>query len=64
MKMNNPLQYWKDNEKFKLVLAKLSRKYLNATAGSVPSERLFSTAAIIVDDRRNRLLLETSKKYY
>ena len=51
MKRNNPLQYWKDNEKSKPVLDKLARKYLNATAGSVPSERLFSTAAIIVDDR-------------
>ena len=55
---NNPLQYWKNNEKSKITLSRLARKYLCAPAGSVPSERLFSTAALIADDRRNRLLPE------
>uniref|UniRef100_A0A1X7VB91 HAT C-terminal dimerisation domain-containing protein n=1 Tax=Amphimedon queenslandica TaxID=400682 RepID=A0A1X7VB91_AMPQE len=55
---NNPLQYWKDNEKSKNILIVLARKYLSAPAGSVASERLFSTAALIADDRRNRLLPE------
>lgn len=58
MERNDPLEYWKNNEKSKQVLAQLARKCLSAPAGSVPSERLFSTAAIIADDRRNRLLAE------
>ena len=55
---NNPLQYWKDNEKSKKILSVLAQKYLSAPAGSVASERLFSTASLIADDRRNRLLPE------
>ena len=61
MKRNNPLQYWKDNEKSKPVVAELARKYLSAPAGSAPSERLFSTAAIILDDRCNMLLHEKAE---
>jgi len=41
---NDPLLYWKNNEQSKLLLAKLARRFLCAPPGSVPSERLFSTA--------------------
>ena len=57
-KRNNPLEYWKQNEQSKPVLARLARTFLCAPPGSVASERLFSTAANIADGKRNRLLAE------
>ena len=41
---NDPLLYWKNNEQSKPLLVKLARRFLCAPPGSVPSERLFSTA--------------------
>ena len=55
---NDPLLYWKNNEQSKPLLAKLARRFLCAPPGSVPSERLFSTAGDIADGKRNRLLPE------
>lgn len=55
-KRNDPLLYWKQNEQSKPILAKIARQFLCAPPGSVPSERLFSTAGDIADDKRNRLL--------
>ena len=50
-----PLLYWKSNQKILPHLASLARHYLCAPPASVASERLFSTAANICTDLRNRL---------
>ena len=54
----DPLSYWQNNSNSKPILAKCARRYLCAPPGSIASERLFSTAADIADDKRNRLLSE------
>ena len=51
------LLYWKQNEVSNPILAKLARRFVSPPPGSVPSERLFSTAADIATDKRNRLFL-------
>ena len=55
---NDPLLYWRENASRKPKLALLAKKYLSAPPGSVASERLFSTAADIADEKRNRLAAE------
>ena len=55
---DDPLLYWKKNEQSNLLLAKLARRFLCAPPGSIPSERLFSTAGDTADGKRNRLLPE------
>ena len=55
---NDPLLYWRENASRKPMLASLTRKYLSALPGSVASKRLFSTAADIADEKRNRLAAE------
>ena len=55
-KVKDPLLYWKQNEVSNPILAKLARRFVSPPPGSVPSERLFSTAADIATDKRNRLL--------
>ncbi|XP_036340972.1 uncharacterized protein LOC118750359 [Rhagoletis pomonella] len=55
----NPLLYWKANAKPKDVLAQLARKDLCIPSSSVESERVFSTAGLIVNDRRSSLKPET-----
>ena len=55
---NDPLLYWKKNEQSNPLLAKWARRFLCAPPGSIPSERLFSTAGNIADGKRNRLLPE------
>ena len=51
----NPLQWWKDNEKRYFVLSHLAKKYLCIPATSVPSECLFSTAENIITAKRSCL---------
>ena len=51
----DPLTWWKDNEKDYTILSNLAKKYLCIPATSVPSERLFSKAGELVSIRRNRL---------
>ena len=53
---NDPLIFWKNNETAKPILSRLARRYLSAPPGSVPSERLFSLAGDIANNKRNRLL--------
>ena len=52
---SDPLAYWKSNQDNLPHLTSLARQYLCAPPASVASERLFSTAANICTDLRNRL---------
>lgn len=52
---SNPLAYWQVNKGRFPALAQAARAYLCSPCTSVDSERLFSTAANIIDDKRNRL---------
>lgn len=51
----NTLDWWKARELSMIHLSKCAKKYLGIMAISVPSERLFSKAGLLVSDRRNRL---------
>ena len=55
----HPLSWWFDNVKRYPTLAIMARKYLCICATSVPSERAFSLAGHIVNERRASLLPET-----
>ena len=50
-----PLQWWRDHQTIYPLLSKLTRKYLCLPSTSVPSESLFSTAGIIVNEKRATL---------
>lgn len=51
----NPLEIWNDMKIQLPKLYKIAFKYLTMVGTSVPSERLFSKAAQIVNQQRNRL---------
>lgn len=51
----NPLKWWSTNEHKYPRLAIVARQVLSAPATSVPSERIFSCAGLIVTKLRNRL---------
>jgi hypothetical protein len=50
------LVWWKDNSDKYSRLSVLARRYLAVPSTSVPSERIFSAAGLIVAKLRNRLL--------
>jgi len=50
-----PLAFWKANKDRFPALAQAARVFLAAPCTSVDSERLFSTAGCILDEKRNRL---------
>ncbi|XP_046686986.1 E3 SUMO-protein ligase ZBED1-like [Homalodisca vitripennis] len=52
----NPLQFWEERKHIFPSLYKLAQMYLCIPATSVPSERLFSKAGMVANERRNRLL--------
>ena len=53
---NDPLtDFWKLNQKKLPVLSQLARKYLIIPSTSAPTERLFSTASLIINKKRSRL---------
>ncbi len=54
-RLEDPLAWWKRNEKRFNLLSQLAKKYLCVSGTSVPSERLFSKAGELVSIRRNRL---------
>jgi len=57
-KMGKPFAWWANHKLWYPTLAQVAKQYLSATATSVPSERLFSTAGTICDDRRSRITAE------
>jgi len=53
----DPFEFWRKNEKTLPMIAKAARRYLAAPPTSVASERLFSQAGLIYDNKlRTRLL--------
>ena len=57
----DPLQYWKQKKLVWLPLAHMACKYLLIPPSSAASECLFSTAADIISQERNRLLPERAE---
>lgn len=57
----SPFQYWANNHARFPLLAAVAVKFLSAPSTSVESERLFSTASNIVDEKRNRLTAERAE---
>lgn len=51
----NPLDFWKKHSQTFPILCKLALKFLCVPATSVPSERVFSKAGFLCNQRRNRL---------
>jgi len=48
----DPLLWWKEKENEYPVLSRIARKFLGITATSAPSERIFSKAGFIMNERR------------
>ncbi|KAK0131379.1 Zinc finger BED domain-containing protein 4 [Merluccius polli] len=59
---DNPLAYWRNNKGRFPDLAKMARRYFSALCTSTDSERLFSAAAHILDEKRNRLHCDKAEK--
>jgi hypothetical protein len=56
---DDPTKYWgKTGKELYGKLAAIAKQYLAITATSVPSERLFSKAGVVLIRRRNRLSSE------
>ena len=60
--INDPLEWWRRHKTVFPILAQLARIYLPIQATSAPSERIFSQAALIIREKRNRLGPEISGK--
>ena len=58
----DPLQWWSVNGTNYSIISVLAKKYLAIPASSASSERVFSTAKIITDKKRWRLLPERLHK--
>ena len=54
-RLQDPLLWWKENERYYELIAKIAKKYLCIPSTSVPAERVFSKAGELVSMRRNRL---------
>ncbi|XP_018398072.1 PREDICTED: zinc finger BED domain-containing protein 1-like [Cyphomyrmex costatus] len=51
----NPIEFWENRKKIDSGLYEISLKYLSIPATSVPSERVFSKAGLVCNQRKNRL---------
>ena len=60
-KKSNPFKWWQDNCHHYPILAKITQRYLPSPATSVRSERLFSGAGEVYDDKRSRLMPELAE---
>ena len=60
-KKGNLFKWWQDNYKHYPILAKVSRRYLPSPATSVHSERLFSGAGEIYDEKQSWLQPELAE---
>ena len=58
----DPYKWWSANEKQYPNVSKFAKVYLSSPGSSVYSERLFSEAGIIYDEKRNRLLPSNAEK--
>jgi hypothetical protein len=52
---DNPLQWWREHARDYPLLAAVARKWLSVPASSAASERVFSSAGLVVTKKRNRL---------
>ncbi|XP_031154118.1 zinc finger BED domain-containing protein 4-like [Sander lucioperca] len=59
---NNPLEFWRTNQGRFPDLAQMARRYLSAPCTSTDSERLFSAASHVIDEKRNRLSCDKAEK--
>ena len=57
-KMRKPFTWWAKHHSRYPAMAQIAKCYLTATATSVPSEKLFSSAGDIYDERRSRITPE------
>lgn len=55
---SSPFDYWRTNQARLPILAATAAKFLCAPCTSVESERLFSSASIIIDEHRSSLTAE------
>jgi len=61
-KSGDPFLWWSQHCPEYPVLSKLARRFLSTPATSVPSERLFSAAGDLHDEKRNRIMPELSEE--
>ncbi|KAM4559372.1 zinc finger BED domain-containing protein 4 [Odontesthes bonariensis] len=59
---DDPLTYWRTNRGRFPALARMARRYLAAPCTSTDSERLFSAASNVLNERRNRLTCDKAEK--
>jgi hypothetical protein len=58
----DPLQWWKNNQVQYKHIAAISKQYLGIQASSVSSERFFSKANRLIEERRARLSPQITTK--